>query len=197
MQAGVRIRGFLDRLMHRPSRHVSRRGLGMTALLVGLLAAGIIPADAATGLTQINPATVPQGELAIESMVTTPFSIQVAGHEQLFRHGAEVTLEHFQFAAAGSPDAVSGWHAHAGPVFVQVVTGTLTVYQAKDKECRGKQYPAGTGFLEPAGVVHDARNEGAEPVDIYDLVVAPPGTGDAGLFIQKPDSSNPNCPFAR
>jgi quercetin dioxygenase-like cupin family protein len=199
MPARNQVLRFLYHFSRMGPGRLSRRGLTMTSLLVGLMATGISSAGAASGLTQVDPATVPQGELALESRTHTPFTLDVAGHDQDFRKGADVTVEHFQFAATGDPNGndVSGWHKHGGPVFVEVVTGTLTVYQAKDEKCHGKRYPAGTGFVEPGGVVHDARNEGAGTVDIYDTVVLPPGSGDGGIFIPEPDFSNRDCSFAK
>lgn len=164
----------------------------MSSLVVGLMVVGMSSAGASSGLTQVDPATVPQGELALESKVHTPFSIEIAGKEHDFPKGAEVTVEHDQFPVG----TTSGWHAHSGPVFVTVVSGTLTLYEAKDEKCRGKQYAAGTGFLEPGyGNIHDARNEGNVPVDIYATYVLPQGSGDNGIFIPKPDFSNKACPF--
>ena len=181
------------RSMGRGSGRFSRRVLGTTGLLVAVLVTGITSAGAASSLPQVDPATVPQGELALESHVNTPFTIEIDGKEHAFRKGAEVTVEHDQFPAG----TTSGWHAHSGPLFVTVVTGTLTLYEAKDEKCKGTRYSAGSGFLEPGfGNVHDARNEGTVPVDIYISFLLPLGSGDNGLFIPKPDFSNPDCPFA-
>ena len=205
-------------VLQRSFRH-SRKTLGMAGLLLAVMTAGSCgsaassstqasavsaaataspSAPAPSGPTQLNPAMVPQGELALESKVRTPFTLGNAGALHVFSQGAEVTVEHFQFTAAGTDGATSGWHAHSGPVFLVVLTGTLTLYEATDPKCVGKQYPAGTGFEEPGfGNVHDARNEGSVPVEIYDTVVLPPGSGDNGIFIPKPDHSNPHCPFAK
>ncbi len=107
-----------------------------------LLATGISTAGAASTYCggQLDPTTVPQGELALESRADTAFKIDVAGHMEHFRGGAEVTVEHFQFAAKSdrSSNDVTGWHSHRGPVFVEILTGTLTAYQAKDRNCVGK-----------------------------------------------------------
>ena len=211
MKARLRIRGYLNPLTARGAGNISRRSLVVAGLVLGVTSTGISSAGAAktvptcplpagsTALCQVDPATVPQGDLALESTLDSPFTMDVSGHKQRFRKGAEVTVEHFQFAPAGDAQGndVSGWHEHAGPVFVMVLSGTLTIYQGKDEDCEGKKYPAGTGFVEPGGVVHDVRNEGTAPVEIYDTVVLPPGSGDAGVFIPKPDRSNPGCPFAR
>jgi quercetin dioxygenase-like cupin family protein len=173
-------------------RKRTRLTLGLIAGVVGLLGVGISSVGAASSLPQVDPATVPQGELALESRAQTPFSLDVGGHEINFHHGAEVTVEHDQFPAG----TTTGWHAHAGPIFVEVVSGTLTLYKANDEKCKGAKVAAGSGFVEPPLVVHDARNETSGNVDIYVTYVLPPGSGDNGLFIPKPDHFNPDCPFA-
>ena len=152
----------------------------------------------AASLPQQNPAKVPQGELALESKISTAFSLQLAGFpRRSFPQGAQITVEHDQFPAQGKSGSNSGWHSHAGPVFVEVVRGTLTLYEANDPKCAGTRYPAGTGFLEPGhGNVHDARNETNKPVDIYAVYILPPGSGDAGLYQPRPLHSNKACPFA-
>ena len=69
----------------------------------------------------------------------------------------DILVTNLAVAAGGH----SGWHSHPGPVLVVVKTGTLTHYDANDPTCTGKVYPAGTVFIEEAGDVHIARNEGA------------------------------------
>jgi quercetin dioxygenase-like cupin family protein len=61
---------------------------------------------------------------------------------------------------AVAPGGHSGWHSHPGPVLVVVKTGAMTLYHANDRTCTGERHPAGTVFIERAGVVHVARNEG-------------------------------------
>ena len=183
----------VGRPVGRGSSRLVRPALGVAGIVVAALMTGITSAGASSSLPQVDPATVPQGELALESQVGTPFSMEIGGKEHDFKKGAEVTVEHDQFPVG----ATSGWHAHSGPLFVTVVSGTLTLYEAKDEKCKGKAYNPGTGFLEPGfGNVHDARNEGTVPVEIYISFLLPLGSGDNGLFIPKPDFSNPDCPFA-
>lgn len=186
----------------------------MAAGLAGVLAAAAVVSVSAvhnpggpgspSGLTQVDPAIVSQscppasgslpcGELALESRVPTPFTLKVGTQPaHVFSNGAEVTVEHDQFP----PHTTSGWHSHAGPVLVEVITGSLTLYEAADPGCKGTVYPAGTGFLEYGfGNVHDARNETDSPVDIYAEDILPPGSGDAGIYTPMPDFSNPDCPW--
>lgn len=177
-------------------RFTKKIGRAGTALCLGVLlavSAGGGFALAQSALTQVDPSTVPQGELALESHVLTPFHIKVGhGPEQIFASGAEVTVEHDSFPAGTS----SGWHSHGGPIFVAVVTGAVTTYEKNDPTCTPHVYPAGTGFMEQPGDIHDARNQTAAASDIYVEYIMPPGTGDTGLYQAAPDFSNPACPFA-
>jgi hypothetical protein len=80
----------------------------------------------------------------------------------VLRHGTEVFIRHVEFPAGGS----TGWHTHLGPVLVNVVRGSLTLYEGDDKTCTGVTYTAGHGFIDQGfGHVHLARNEDSEPAD--------------------------------
>src|SRR5215208_7571977 len=55
------------------------------------------------------------------------------------------------------PGAAFPWHTHAGPVVVNVVSGSLVYVPAED--CSRLTYPAGTAFVDPGhGHVHSAFN---------------------------------------
>lgn len=162
-------------------------------------------AGSPSSLPQADPATVPQscppasgtlpcGELVTESRVSTPFTLKVGTQPaHVLPNGAEVTVEHDQIPAGTS----TGWHSHGGPVLVEIVSGSLTLYEASDPSCAGTAYGPGTGFLEFGyGNVHDARNEGDTPADIYVEYILPPGSGDTGLWTPQPDNSNPHCAWA-
>ena len=43
----------------------------------------------------------------------------------------DIAVQRIKFLAGGQ----SGWHTHPGPVFIQVVYGTMTFYQADDPTC--------------------------------------------------------------
>ena len=180
------------------NHHRRRLGRCAIALVVGAAVAGgmgggLALADGLSQLTQVDPSTVPQGELALENHVLTPFHLKVNhGHEHIFSNGAEVTVEHDSFPTGTS----AGWHSHGGPIFVEVVSGAITTYEKNDPTCTPHVYGAGTGFMEEQGDIHDARNETSATSDIYVEYIMQPGTGDAGLFQPAPDHSNPACPFA-
>ncbi len=71
------------------------------------------------------------------------------------------------------PGSGSGWHWHAGPGWVVVTAGELSLYHLD--RCR-TVYPAGSAFLEEPGDVHDARNERGEPVEFLVAFTLPSGS---------------------
>jgi len=88
------------------------------------------------------------------------------------------------------PGGYSGWHSHPGPVFIQVVSGTITFYESDDPTCTPVVRTAGQGYLDKGDHAHFARNEtNAAAVNIV-TYFAPPG---AALRIDEPAPGN--CPF--
>jgi hypothetical protein len=88
------------------------------------------------------------------------------------------------------PGSQSGWHRHPGPVFIQVVSGTMTFYESDDPTCTPIVKTAGQGFLDAGDDAHIARNETALPATNVVTSFAPPG---AALRIDAPNPGN--CPF--
>jgi Cupin domain len=88
------------------------------------------------------------------------------------------------------PGGQSGWHSHPGPVFIEVVSGTLTFYMSDDPTCTGIVRTAGQGYLDVGAHAHIARNETAAPAQTLVTYFAPPG---AVLRIDEPNLGN--CPF--
>ena len=88
------------------------------------------------------------------------------------------------------PGGQSGWHTHPGPVFIQVVSGTMTFYQSDDPSCTPIVRTAGQGYVDLGEHPHIARNETSAPAQNLVTYFAPPG---AALKI---DADKPgNCPF--
>ena len=64
------------------------------------------------------------------------------------------------------PGAQFPWHTHAGPVIVNIVSGSLVYVPADD--CAKLPYPAGTAFVDPGhGHVHSAFNPSATDVTVF------------------------------
>lgn len=88
------------------------------------------------------------------------------------------------------PGGQSGWHRHPGPVFIQVVSGTMTFYDSDDPTCTPVVRTAGQGFLDVGDHAHLARNETDTEARNVVTYFAPPG---AALRIDAPNPGN--CPF--
>jgi hypothetical protein len=88
------------------------------------------------------------------------------------------------------PGGQSGWHSHPGPVFIQVVSGTMTFYESDDPTCTPIVRTAGQGFLDVGEHAHIARNETSSPAQNVVTYFAPPGVA---LRIDQPMPGN--CPF--
>ena len=88
------------------------------------------------------------------------------------------------------PGGQSGWHRHPGPVFIQVVTGTMTFYMSDDPTCAPTVRSAGQGYLDVGEHAHIARNESGAPAENIVVYLAPQS---AALRIDAPDPGN--CPF--
>jgi hypothetical protein len=84
----------------------------------------------------------------------------------------------------------SGGQTHPGPVFIQVVSGTMTFYESTDPTCTPIVRTAGQSYLDLGEDAHIARNESSLPSRNLVTYFAPPG---ATLRI---DADRPgNCPF--
>ena len=71
--------------------------------------------------------------------------------------------------------AASGWHTHPGPVFIQVVYGTMTFYEADDPTCSPIIRTAGQGYLDLGLNGHIAVNQSSDSVVNIVTYFAPPG----------------------
>ena len=88
------------------------------------------------------------------------------------------------------PGGHSGWHSHPGPVFISVVAGEMTFYEADDPSCAPVVRHAGQGFLDTGEHAHIARNETTAPATNVVTYFVPPGSP------LRTDAPNPgNCPF--
>jgi uncharacterized RmlC-like cupin family protein len=94
-----------------------------------------------------------------------------------------------QSITIGTPGS-SGWHGHTGVVLVNVVSGTVTRY---DADCVATVNAAGSAFVESGeNVPALVRNESTTtPVVLNATWIVPAGTPATGLRIDLP---NPGCP---
>ena len=71
-----------------------------------------------------------------------------------------------------APGGVAGWHTHPGDEISYVTEGEATLMVAGQPP---RKVAAGQGFVIPAGVVHNAKNEGATPVRLVGVYVVEKG----------------------
>ncbi|MBA4159632.1 MAG: cupin domain-containing protein [Gemmatimonadetes bacterium] len=98
----------------------------------------------------------------------------------------DVAVRSFQYA----PGSYTGWHRHPGPVFIQVLEGTVTFYESDDPDCTPIVVSAGQAYLDTGEHAHIGRNETDQPA--RDLVVLFAPAGEA-FRIDAPDPGH--CPF--
>jgi hypothetical protein len=98
----------------------------------------------------------------------------------------DIAVQVIDFAAGGH----SGWHSHPGPVFISVVSGTMTFYESADPACEPIVRTAGQGYLDVGDHAHIARNESGAPARNVVTYFAPRGA------LLRVDQPNPgNCQF--
>lgn len=153
--------------------------LTMTAvLIVSLFAVNTVRATPGSGVT---PETIVSGNLA--ESVSAKFKTD---YGNVLADVSKTTVVKYTIV----PGGVFGWHQHGGPVWVMVVSGSLTFYDGADPSCTGKVYSAGSAFIDPGDHTHNARNEGSENLVIYAVFMLPEG-GAVRI-----DEANPgNCSF--
>jgi quercetin dioxygenase-like cupin family protein len=71
-----------------------------------------------------------------------------------------------------APGGVAGWHTHPGDEISYVIDGEATVMVAGQPP---RKVAAGEGFVIPAGVVHNAKNDGATAVKLVGVYVVEKG----------------------
>jgi quercetin dioxygenase-like cupin family protein len=80
------------------------------------------------------------------------------------------------------PGGNFGWHTHGSAVAVVVTGGTLTVFDPSVTSCAPFKVSKGQAFVEPAGHLHLARNDGTRPVTLY------------AWYLGLPKGTQPNIP---
>jgi hypothetical protein len=159
--------------------------LKRTLAVAGVLSVGGAGAALAAHVTQVDPATVPTGFLAAHNKVE---GVRISSLARAVKHGrADVFVQHVRLAA----NEATGWHTHPGPVFVEVVRGSVTYEDAAHGECERATYDAGEGFFDPGfGHVHRAI-AGSAGADFYPVYVLPAGSESHLIPAPAPEECTP------
>ena len=72
------------------------------------------------------------------------------------------------------PGTIVAWHRHPGPVFAEVISGTLTNHY--DTLGCLKRFPAGAAVYVPRDQIHDDANEGSDVLVLISTFVVPAGS---------------------
>jgi len=91
------------------------------------------------------------------------------------------------------PGGFSGWHAHPGPVFVTVLSGTIVWYDGSDPLCRSHTYSAGQSFIEGPYRIHNAQNgSSSSPAEFVAVVIKPDGFVGPAFRLDRAKPNNCN-----
>ena len=82
--------------------------------------------------------------------------------------GREAVVAKVEVAAG----AAAGWHTHPGDEISYVSEGEATLLMAGQPP---RKVAAGEGFIIPAGVVHNARNDSDKPIRLVGVYVVEKG----------------------
>lgn len=130
---------------------------GATAILVW--------AEAPVGVTPI----------VIGRATYDPFKVKTDSHSPVdfdakAKDPFDMVVRTHDYAVGGS----TGWHTHPGPIFINVIQGTVTFYEADDPFCTPHIVAAGHGYVD-TGHGHIGRNESGLPARDVSVILAPVG----------------------
>jgi quercetin dioxygenase-like cupin family protein len=148
-------------------RFISPKYAAVTAALAAVVATGVYVLPSAA---QEPPPPIASEPLTPRSVFTDDVDLKVKikldGHATRVvnvREPSRTVVVRFTV----QPGAQFPWHSHAGPVFVNIVSGALTYVGADD--CVERTYSTGQVFVDPGqGHVHTAFN----PTDAPTVFVA-------------------------
>ena len=152
----------------------------LCALVLVFTACAILAwASPASGVTPtlIGRATYEPFKVETDSLV----NVEIKAKSHL-----DMVVRTHDYAVGGS----TGWHTHPGPVFINVVQGQVTFYEADDPTCTPHVVSAGQGYVD-TGRGHFGRNESGQPAKDVTVILAPVNLPFRGEL----PAPNPYCGF--
>ena len=106
---------------------------------------------------------------AYAAVITVRLALGTIPSSELFNGGpADIAVSQITM----QPGDVIPWHYHPGRAYVIVKSGTVT----EEEGCGGSEaFVAGQAFEEPIPRVHQVRNTGSVPAELFATVIAPAG----------------------
>ena len=153
-------------------------------LCVGLIVCAIAMTAIASPAVGVTPTLLARGTyegFKVKSDPSAPFEFEAEA-----KPAVDILVRTHDYAVGGS----TGWHTHPGPVFITVVEGILTVYEADDPTCTPKLLYPGQGYVD-TGHGHLVRNEWGQPARDVTVITAPVGLPFRGEL----PAPSANCGF--
>ena len=119
-------------------------------------------------------------------IVAKALGVGTMGATTIHAKAGSMILESIKIAPGGT----FGWHTHGSPVAVVVTAGTLTVFDPAVAKCKPFKVSKGLSFVEPAGHVHLARNDGKTTVTVYAMYLGLPKKAAANAPATVPTGCN-------
>ena len=165
--------------MHRKRTLFGAAVLGATVLL-----GSIITATMASPASGVTATVLARGTYDAFKVTTYP-----AG-QGMFKAESKDPIDVVVRQHVYAPGASTGWHQHPNPVFITVISGTLTFYEYDDPTCTPIVVTAGHGYVDD-GRGHIGRNETTEQAIDVSVILAPVG----GTFRKELPAPGPYCTF--
>ncbi|HUR14294.1 MAG TPA: cupin domain-containing protein [Mycobacteriales bacterium] len=144
-------------------------------LLVGLttaaslsVAASLVTASQAEPPTGVSATVLSRGTLDSFNVRSDPHGA-IDGFRAHSTRPMDLVVRQHDYQAGST----TGWHSHPGPIFITVVSGTLTYYELDDP-CTPHVVTAGQSFVDN-GAGHVVRNLTAQPARDISVITAPVG----------------------
>ena len=151
-------------------------------------AIALVPLGTLSALTFASPAQDVQ-PTAIARSTFKSFNVRSNPHGPVdFRAHASQSMDIFVRQHDYKPGGFTGWHTHPGPVFLQVKSGELVVYDYA-QPCKGILLTPGKGYVD-TGAGHMVVNESGQPATDISVIMAP---ADGGPFRGELDPPNADC----
>jgi hypothetical protein len=148
----------------RPGRwHKTEKGerMSKTRIAVILISGVTIAVTIYTGLVRATPSTGSSTLVGRGTYDEFKVKREMPGLEIDLKAKTDVDIATQIITFKSGTD--SGWHKHPGPVFISVVSGTMTFYDSDDRDCSPVVVTAGQGFVDLGQHAHIARNESGLP----------------------------------
>jgi len=149
-------------------RRAMQWAIGILCLVVSLAYTAITWAGPPQGVTATVIGRATYSRFKVESEREPHHGQAGFEFEAKAKPGMDMVVRSFDYA----PNSTTGWHTHPGPVFINVISGTVTFYEVDDPTCTPKVVTAGQGYVD-TGHGHIGRNESGLPAkDVTISIVA-------------------------